>query len=75
MIWSGWEKLISRLALTDLAPRVRQAHEADLMVESTYEEFEEDLDYACAHPDAPCRPGDELAGLAGVKELEAWVGA
>jgi hypothetical protein len=36
LIWAGWEKLISRLALTDLAPLVRQAHDADLLVESTY---------------------------------------
>ena len=40
LIWSGWEKLISRLALTDLAPLVRKAHDADLLVESTYEEFQ-----------------------------------
>jgi hypothetical protein len=33
-IWAGWEKLISRLALTELAPLVRKAHDADLLVES-----------------------------------------
>jgi len=75
LIWAGWETLISRLALIDLAPLVRQAHDADLLVESTYDEFQEDLDYARAHPEAPCRPGDELAALTGVRELEAWVGA
>ncbi len=69
LIWAGWEKLISRLALTDLAPLVRKAHDADLLVESTYEEFQQDLEYAVAHPDAPCRPGDELEALAGVREL------
>ena len=37
LIWAGWEKLISRLALTELAPLVRKAHDADLLVESTYE--------------------------------------
>src|SRR5271166_2264766 len=73
LIWAGWEKLISRLALTELAPLVRKAHDADLLVESTYEEFQQDLEYAVAHPDAPCRPGDELAALAGVRELEPWV--
>jgi len=46
---------------------------ADLLVESTYEEFQQDLEYAVAHPDAPCRPGDELEALAGVRELEPWV--
>ena len=40
LIWSGWEKLVSRLALTDLAPLVRKAHDAELLVESTYEEFQ-----------------------------------
>jgi hypothetical protein len=75
LIWSGWEKLISRLALTDLAPLVRQAHDAELLVESTYQEFQEDLEYAVAHPDAPCRPGDELQAFAGVQELESWVGS
>ena len=35
MIWAGWEKLISRLALTELAPPVRKAHDADLLVGST----------------------------------------
>ena len=73
LIWAGWEKLISRLALTELAPLVRKAHDADLLVESTYEEFQQDLEYAVAHPDAPCRPGDELEALAGVRELEPWV--
>ena len=73
LIWAGWEKLISRLALTELAPLVREAHDADLLVESTYEEFQQDLEYALAHPDAPCRPGDELEALAGVRELKRWV--
>ena len=75
LIWSGWEKLISRLALTDLAPLVRQAHDAELLVESTYEDFQEDLEYAVAHPDAPCRPGDELQAFSGVQESESWVGS
>ena len=76
LVWSGWEKLISRLALTDLAPLVRKAHEAELLVESTYEEFQRDLEYAIAHPDAPCRPGDELHAFGGVqKELSPWVGS
>ena len=39
MIWSGWEKLVSRLALTDLAPLVRKAHDAELLVESTSKNF------------------------------------
>jgi len=73
LIWAGWEKLISRLALTDLAPLVRKAHDAELLVESTYEEFQEDLQYALAHPEAACRPGDELEAFAGVQELESWV--
>jgi len=73
LIWSGWEKLVSRLALTDLAPLVRKAHEAELLVESTYEEFQEDLEYAVANPDAPCRSGDELQAFAGVQELESRV--
>jgi hypothetical protein len=73
LIWAGWEKLISRLALIELAPLVRKAHDADLLVESTYEEFQQDLEYAVAHPAAPCRPGDELEALAGVRELEPWV--
>ena len=73
LIWAGCEKLISRLALTELAPLVRKAHDADLLVESTYEEFQQDLEYAVAHPDAPCRPGDELEALAGVRELEPWM--
>ena len=62
LIWVGWEKLISRLALAGLAPLLRKAHDADLLVESTYEEFQHDLEYALAHPDALCRPGDELEG-------------
>ena len=73
LIWAGREKLISRLALTELAPLVRKAHDADLLVESTHEEFQQDLEYAVSHPDVPCRPGDELEALAGVRELEPWV--
>ena len=73
MIWSGWEKLISRLGLTDLAPLVRKAHEAELLVESTYEEFQRDLEYAIGNPNAPCRPGDELQAFAGVQELKSWL--
>ena len=34
LIWAGWEKLISRLALTELAPLVRKAHDTDMLVES-----------------------------------------
>ena len=70
---SGPDGRISRLALTELAPLVRKAHDADLLVEITYEEFQQDLEYAVAHPDAPCRPRDELEALAGVRELEPWV--
>jgi len=76
LVWSGWEKLIARLALTDLEPLVRKAHEAEQLVESTYEEFQEDLEYAIAQPDSPCRPGDELHAFAGVQaELSPWVGS
>ena len=60
LIWSGWEKLISRLALTNLAALVREAHDADLLVESSYREFQEDLEYAVAHTDAPCPSGERL---------------
>ena len=35
----GWEKLISRLALTDLAPLVRKAHESELLVEAPTRSF------------------------------------
>jgi hypothetical protein len=31
LIWAGWEKLISRLALPELAHVVRKAHDADLI--------------------------------------------
>jgi hypothetical protein len=75
LIWSGWEKLISRLGLSELAPLVRKAHDAELLVESTFDEFQEDLEYAVAHPHAPCRPGDELQAFAGVQELVSWVGS
>ena len=74
LIWSGWEKLIAQLALRDLAPLVRQAHQADLLVESEYEDFERDLAYAEAHPQAPCSPGNEIEAFAGVSEVETWVG-
>jgi len=53
LIWSGWEKLIAQLALRDLAPLVRQAHQADLLLKSEYEDFERDLAYAESHPKAP----------------------
>ena len=59
LIWAGWEKLISRLALTELAPLVRKAHDADLLVESTYE-VSTDLEYAVAHP-TPLVPSRWLA--------------
>ena len=72
---------VSALLLEKLAQVVAEienlhaemAHDAELLVESTYEEFQEDLEYAVAHPDAPCRPGDELQAFAGVQELESWV--
>jgi hypothetical protein len=73
LIWVGWEKLISRPALAGLAPLLRKAHDADLLVESTHEEFQHDLEYVLAHPDALCRPGDELEALASVRELKPWV--
>jgi Protein of unknown function (DUF1186) len=50
LIWVGWEKLISRLALAGLAPLLRKAHDADLLVESTYEEFQHDLEYVLRIP-------------------------
>jgi hypothetical protein len=74
LIWSGWEKLIAQLALRDLAPLVRKAHEADLLVESEYEDFDRDLAYAEAHPEAPCRPGNEIEAFVGISEVARWVG-
>ena len=68
------EKLISRLALTELAPLVRKAHDADLLVESTYEEFQQDLEYAVAHADCPCRPGDGLKAFAGILRVQVLGG-
>ena len=74
LVWSGWEKLIAWLGLTDLAPIFRKAHEAELSVESSYEEFQRDLEYAIAHPGAPRRPGDELHAL-GAGGIIAGVGS
>ena len=66
-------ELISRLALTELAPLVRKAHDTDLLVESTMKSFNRTWNTPSRILTAPCRPGDELEALAGVRELKPWV--
>ena len=56
LIWSGWEKLISRLALTELAPLVRKAHDADLLVESTYDRVSRGSGIRHRSPERPLSP-------------------
>ncbi len=76
--WSGWQLAIAMLGLAELKPLVRQAFERGSIeaMWMSYEDFEEDLDYALAHPDAPNRsepdrfqPLDDVVG-----ELSRWYG-
>ena len=75
LVWSGWEKTVSRLGLAELAPLVKNAHEAEYIPESDYELFEADLAYALAHPEQPCASGDGVQPFKGLMaELAPWIG-
>ena len=75
LVWSGWEKTVSRLGLAELAPLAKKAHEAEYIPESDYETFEADLAYALANPEQPCAPGDGIEPFKGLMaELAPWIG-
>ena len=66
---------MSRLGLAELAPLVKNAHEAEYIPESDYESFEADLAYALAHPEQPCASGDGVQPFKGLMaELAPWIG-
>lgn len=58
-VWDGWQAAVALLALTDLAPLVRQAYQGGFIDEFSTrpKDFEDDLKRACnGHP---LRPGQE----------------
>jgi hypothetical protein len=77
-VWSGWQSAVAMLGLADLAPRVKDAFERGVIDRSwlAYGDFEEDLAYALAHPDAPHKNWDsEYSPFADtIGELSKWYG-
>jgi hypothetical protein len=75
-VWNGWQSAIAMLGLSELAPRVKDAFDRE-MIDPTwmaFRHFERDLAYALAHPEAPHPNWDRGYSLFGdtVAELSRW---
>ena len=77
-VWNGWQSAIAMLGLSEAAARVKDAFDRGMIDPSwlSYADFEDDLDYALAHPEAPHRnwsdeysPFDDTIG-----QLSKWYG-
>lgn len=77
-VWNGWQSAIAMLGLSEMAPRVKDAFDREMIDRSwlAFEDFEEDLAYALAHPDAPHRDWETDYGLFDdtIAELSRWHG-
>ena len=60
-VWNGWQGAIAMLGLSEAAARVKDAFDRGMIDPSwlAYTDFEDDLDYALAHPEAPHGTGSE----------------
>jgi hypothetical protein len=77
-VWSGWLDALAWLGLAELEPLARQAFARGSIDPSwlTLKDFQRDLQYAVAHPDAPVlHPDGELTAFGDtIAELEHWSG-
>jgi hypothetical protein len=77
-VWSGWQSAVAMLGLSVMASRVKEAFDRGMIDSSwlAYADFEEDLAYALAHPDAPHPKWEtEYAPFADtIAELSRWYG-
>jgi hypothetical protein len=77
-VWCGWQEAIARLGLEELRPLVREAFDRGSIEEGwlSYEDFEEDLAYAMAHPEKPYQSWERqpLPFEDTVAELSRWYG-
>jgi hypothetical protein len=76
--WSGWQEAIALLGLEELRPLVKQAFDRGSVerIWLDYEDFEEDLTYAVAHPGQPHPRSEGRYRLFGdtIEELSGWYG-
>jgi uncharacterized protein len=74
-VWEGWQSAIALLGLAELKPLVEEAFDRGSIDPSwmRLEHFNEDLEFALQHPDAPYRFEDEYAPWTDtIKELSTW---
>jgi Protein of unknown function (DUF1186)/SEC-C motif len=77
-VWCGWQDAVTLLRLEELRPLVKQVFDRG-SIDATwlsYQEFEEDLAYAVAHPEAPREYAQNRYRLFGdtVEVLSKWYG-
>jgi len=77
-VWCGWQDAVALLGLGELRPLVKQVFDRG-SIDATwlsYPEFEEDLAYAIAHPEAPRKYAQDRYRLFGdtVEVLSKWYG-
>jgi hypothetical protein len=76
--WSGWWKASAALGLSELTPLVREAFDQELIASfwARFEDFEDCLAHAIAHPEQPFTSGSSEMTLWGdtVGELSQWYG-
>lgn len=77
-VWNGWQSAIAMLGLAEMAPRVKDVFEREVIDRTwmTYRHFEEDLDYALANPASPHPNWETEYALFDdtVAELSRWYG-
>jgi hypothetical protein len=77
-VWSGWQDAVALLGLEELRPLVKQVFDRGSIdpMWLSYQEFEEDLAYAIAHPEAPRTYAQDRFPLFGdtVEVLSKWYG-
>ena len=77
-VWSGWQEAVALLGLEDLKPLVKQAFDRGSIevIWLSYDDFEGDLAYAVAHPEAPDAVAKDRHRLFGdtIEELSTWYG-
>jgi hypothetical protein len=74
--WDGWQSAIAMLGLVELKPLVKRAFERGFISRSwlEFEDFEDHLRSALAHPGRARRPDDDEFTLFGdtIEELSRW---
>jgi hypothetical protein len=74
-VWNGWQSAIATLGLTELRPLVEEAFNRG-SIDPTWmslHHFDEDLEWALAHPDSPYQQEQEYTLWSDtVEELSTW---